>query len=155
MKLFNRPLGSYFTEVKTGLMLIAALAVIRFLMLPVFGVAYDSGNWFTSLFVLFPIVAIFYMYRASQSPVTTYNDILWTAFAVVVTSQVLIAVGIAIDDFAGIPTYFTDVRFGAENTLGHSAGHLFIVTTVVTLVLWGVGSLIKKLFGKKTSEAIA
>lgn len=155
MKLFNKPLGSYCTEVKTGLMLITALAIIRFLMLPVFGVAYDSGNWYTSLFILFPIVAIFYMYRASQSPATTYNDILWIAFTVVITSQLLIAAGIAIDDFGGIPTYYTDARFGATNTLGHMAGHIFAVTAVFSLGLWGVGSLIKKLLGKKTSAAVA
>ncbi|MFQ5630204.1 MAG: hypothetical protein ACE5I1_15655, partial [bacterium] len=74
MKIFNKSLGIYFSEVKTGLWLIVALAAIRFMMLPVFGVSYEAGSWFTSMFILFPIVAIFYMYRASQSPATTYND---------------------------------------------------------------------------------
>ena len=154
MAIFNKPLSAYFNQVKTGIYLIAALTVIRFLMQPAFGIPYEQGTTFTSVTILLLILGAFYTYRASQESSTTYRDILGIVFVLAMSAEILVSVAIAVDDFAGIQTYYTAEGHSVANTGTHIIGHI-LVGIVMTLVLWGVGSLIKKLFGAKIGEAVA
>lgn len=149
MTLFNEPLGAYFRQLKTGIYLMGALAVIRFLMQPVFSVSYEAGTTLTSVTNLLFILGVFYAYRASKDSSTIYRDMLGIAFVLALSSQVLVAIAIAVDDLTGIQTYYTAPGHSVANTGAHIVGHLIPGTLVLTLVLWGIGSLVKKLFGAK------
>lgn len=150
MKLFRRSLGSYCADVRVGVILLGVLAVIRFLMLPVFGVPYEAGTFYTSLNVLLLVLAFYYAYSFSQRAETDYRDLLGIAFTLAVTMNVFVSLGIAIDDFGGIETYFTDASHGGElNPLVHIAAHLVGATLIQTLLFWGLGSVVFRLVGKR------
>lgn len=150
MKLFNRSLGSYCADVRVGVILLGVLAVIRFLMLPVFGVPFAEGSLYASLNVLLPILGIYYAYSFGQRPGTSYRDILGIAFTLAVSLNVFVSLGIAVDDFGGIQTYYTDMAHGGEfNPVLHILAHLIGATLLHTLFIWGLGSLVFALTRRK------
>jgi hypothetical protein len=150
MKLFGRPLGTYCADVRIGVILLGVLAVIRFLMLPVFGVPFAQGTLYTSLNILLLILAVYYAYSVGQRPGTGYRDILGLAFALAISLNVFVSIGIAVDDFGGIETYYTDLAHGGElNPILHIAGHLVGATLAHTLLAWSVGSLVFLVSGRK------
>ena len=155
MKIFSRSLSEYYNTVKAGILLLATMAVIRFLMLPVFNIPYEQGTTYTSTFILLLVIGVFFTYRASQSPDTTYRDLLGIAFVLAISTQIITVIAIAIDDFGGIDTYFTDPNHSVANTYLHIIGHLLVPTTVSTLLIWGAGSLIKRVMGKSSQQAVA
>lgn len=150
MKLFERPMGSYCEEVRVGIILLGVLAVIRFLMLPVFGVPFAAGSIYVSLNLLLPILGIYYAYSFGQRAGTTYRDILGMAFALGLSLNVFVSIGILIDDFGGIDTYFTDPAHGGDfNPVVHVLAHLVGATLFHTLFIWGLGSLVFRLTRRK------
>ncbi len=152
MKFLDKPLSTYCTDVRTGIILLLVLAVIRFLMLPAFGIPYASGTTYTSMTILLVILAVYHSYRASRKAGTTYRDVLGLVFALALSASLMITAAIVIDDFGGIDTYFTDPDHGGDlNPLLHMGGHLVVATLFNTLFLWGIGSLILKFLGQKES----
>ena len=141
MGLFVKPLRTYFLETCIGLWLLLAVGVIRFLLKPVFGIPYAQGTWYSSVTVLMLILVIVYSARAAFRQ-EGYRDVLGIAAAISFSQEAIIIVAIAIDEFAGIDTYYTDPAHGGNvNPFLHMGGHL-IAAVIGTLLWWGLGSLI-------------
>lgn len=154
MALFSKPFSEHIRDVKIGLYAIAAISVIRFLMLPVFGVPYASGTHFASATIVLLLAWLVYTVRAVRSPGASYREILGISAALALGTAVMIIIGILVDDLGGINTYYTDPAHGGElNTFAHAGGHLF-GAVISTLFLWGVGSLILFIVSK-TRKAVA
>jgi len=142
MKFFNKPFGNYLQMTKIGIALLFLIAVTRFLLDPVFHIAYDQGTNLASLTILMPIIMLYYAVKIANSE-GTYRDVLGVSAALALSSTAFIIIAIAIDDFAGIQTYYTDPKHvDYSGTWRHITGHVFGTGVVTTLVLWGVGSLI-------------
>jgi hypothetical protein len=142
MKLFNKPLGEYCQFSKMGIYLLALVGVIRFLMKPVFNVPYAQGTYFTSMTILLLVLMVVYAVRANAAGMS-YRDLLGIAVVLSFSTAAMIMVAIAVDDFGGIETYYTDPaepHKGVMNPFQHMGGHL-LFGVVASLVLWGVGSL--------------
>jgi hypothetical protein len=142
MKLFNKPLSVYLQFAKTGIYLLALVSVIRFLMQPVFNIPYAQGTHFTSVTILMILLMIYYAFRANAAGYD-YRDLLGIATALAWPTTVMIILGIAIDEFGGIDTYYTDpAHSGSPNPWLHIGGHVLVSGIITPLVLWGIGALI-------------
>ena len=154
MKLFPKPLGEYCRFAQTGVILIALVSVIRFLMLPVFNVPYATGTHFTSVTILLLLLVPIYAVKLANSG-GSYRDMLGVAFVLTMTAMTLIIAGIAIDDFGGIDTYYTDLAHGGElNPWAHMGGHV-VAGLISTLILWGLGSLALYITMRTKKKAVA
>lgn len=154
MSLLNRPFSSYLNEVRIGIWLILILGTIRFSLKPVFGVAYEQANWITSLTLLVLALLIVYSVLAALRG-ETYRDLLGISAALSFTSAVLIVIVIAIDEFGGIDTFYTEMGHGGElNPFLHMGGHM-LGAVIGSLLGWVLGSGVFTLtrFLTKTSEA--
>jgi len=154
MKVFNKPLSEYWQFTKTGIYLLALVSVIRFLMKPVLNIPYAQGTHFTSVTILLLVLMVVYAFRANAAGYG-YRDLLGIAFTLAMSTAALIILGILIDAFGGIDTYYTDLEHGGNlNPLLHIGGHL-IGGVVSSLVLWGVGSLVYFLANMGQKKAVA
>jgi len=155
MKLFNKPFGEYWQFAKGGVYLLAALSVIRFLMKPVFNIPYAQGTHFTSVTILMILLMIYYAARANGSGYG-YRDLLGIAAVICLSTAAMIIVGIAIDDFGGIETYYTDLEHGGSfNAWQHIGGHIIFTGVISSIVLWGIGSLVYFIANRGRKKAIA
>lgn len=156
MKLFDKPFGAYWQHAKGGIYLLAALSVIRFLMTPVFNVPYAQGTHFTSVTILMIVLMVYYAVRAAASGFDSYRDLLGIAAVLGLSTAAMIMVAIAIDDFGGIDTYYTDPAHGGSlNAWQHMAGHLIFTGIISSLVLWGIGSLVYFIANRGRKKAVA
>ena len=128
-----------------------AMAIVRFLMLPLFQVPYEQGTHWVSLTVLLPILMLFYAVGVAWAG-GTFRDVLGIALCLGFSNALLVMLGIGIDDFAGVDTYYT-VGEAAMSPGPHMLAH-GVSGLVFTLLLWGVGSLIYLVAGgRKRSSA--
>ncbi len=156
MKLFDKPFGEYFQFVKVGLYLLALVAVVRFLMKPVFNIPYAQGTHFTSVTILLPILMIVYTIRANSAGLGSYRDLLGIAAVFGLSSAVLIILGIAISNIAGIETYYIEPGHGGGiNQWFHAGAHLILNGVIFGLILWGIGSLVNFLMSMGRKKAVA
>jgi hypothetical protein len=154
MKLFSKSLGEYCRFAQTGVLLIALVSFVRFLMLPVFNVPYATGTHFTSVTILTLLLTAFYAVRVFNTG-GGYRDVLGVALVLALTCAAFIIAGIAIDDFGGLDTYYTAPAHGGGRTpWQHILGHI-IFALVETLVLWGLGSLVYFIAARMKKKAIA
>jgi hypothetical protein len=152
MKFFQKPLSEYARETRLGLGLLAALAVVRFLLKPVFDIPYARGTTFSSVTLLGLILMLVYAVRAARAR-GTYRDLLGIAAALSYWTSLLVIVAIVIDDFGGIDTYYTDLAHGGNlNPWAHIGGHV-IGAILGTLILWGIGSLVYLVAKPRSSPA--
>lgn len=141
MALFAKPFRTYFRETCVGLWLLLAVGVLRFLLKPVFGIPYSQATWYSSLTILVLILVVVYSGLAARRG-ETYRDVLGIAAAISLSSAAIIIVAIAIDEFGGIDTYYTDPAHGGNlNPFLHMGGHL-IGAVLGTFVGWALGSLV-------------
>jgi hypothetical protein len=157
MKLFNRAFGEYFQFTKIGIYLLALVAVARFLMKPVLNIPYAQGTFFTSVTILLPILMIVYTIRANAAGLGSYRDLLGIAAVLTLSTAVMIMLAIAVDDFGGIETYYTDPaepHKGVMNPFQHMGGHL-LFGLISTLVMWGIGALTHFIIGLTRKKAMA
>ncbi len=153
MKLFNKPLSEYCQFAKTGIYLLALVSVIRFLMKPVFNIPYSQGTHFTSVTILTILLMIYYAVRANAAGYG-YRDLLGIAAVIALSTAVMIILGIAIDDFGGIDTYYTDLEHGGNlNPLLHIGGHI-LGGIIGSLFLWGIGSLVYYIANMSRKKAV-
>lgn len=156
MKVLNKPLGEYWQFAKVGVYLLALVSVLRFLMKPVFNIPYAQGTHFTSVTILMFILMVFYAIRASSSGFGGYRDLLGVAAVIGVSTAVMIMLGIAIDDFGGIDTYYTDPDHGGSfNPWRHMGGHVIFSAILTPLALWGAGSLVYFIANLSRKKAVA
>jgi len=156
MKLFNKPLGAYWQYAKGGIYLLAALSVIRFLMKPVLNIPYAQGTTFTSVTILMILVMAYYAFRAASSGSGSYHDLLGIAAVIGLSTAAMIILGILVDAFGGIDTYYTDPAHGGSlNVWQHIGGHLVFTGILSSLVLWGIGSLVYFVANMNKKKAMA
>ena len=154
MKLLNKPFAEYLQMAKLGIGLLLLVSVVRFVLKPMFDMPYAQGTNFASVTILMPILMLFYAIKVANSG-GTYRDLLGVAMALGFSTALFIIVGIAVDDFGGVDTYYTDLAHGGDlNPWMHIVGHV-VFGIVVTLVLWGVGSLIYLIAGGARKKAMA
>lgn len=154
MKLFAKPLGEHCRFAQTGIILIALFSIIRFVMLPVFNIPYAAGTHFTSVTILLLLLAPFYGVKTFNTG-GSYRDVLGVSFVLATTAAALIILAIAVDDFGGLDTYYTDPAHGGNlNPWIHMLGHA-IAAAVSTIVLWGLGSLAHAITARMKKKALA
>jgi hypothetical protein len=138
-----------------GIGLVLLVSVVRFLLKPMFDVPYAQGTNFASVTILLPILMLFYTIKIANSG-GTYRDVLGVAAALSLPAMVFIILGIAIDEFAGIDTYYTDPEHGGSfNVWQHMGGHVIFSGVLFTLVMWGLGSLIFLIASASRKKAVA
>ena len=142
MKLLNKPFGEYVKMTQLGVGLVLLVSVVRFVLKPMFDIPYAQGTNFASVTILVPILMLFYAIKVANSG-GTYRDVLGVAAALSLPTAAFIILGIALDDFGGIDTYYTDLGHGGSlNAWQHMGGHVVFSGIVFTLAMWGLGSLI-------------
>lgn len=140
MKILDDPLGTYYGRLKGGLTLLAALAALRFVLLPA-GVSAQYGSLPTSFALWVPVVMVVYAMRGSREK-TSYRDMLGVALALGVWQWALVSAGIMADDYLGIDTYYTTAAGpAAGRTVDLMAVHT-IATILLVLILWGLGCVL-------------
>ena len=103
MKLFNQPFGHYLRQTRWGMGLLLAVAIVRFLMLPLFQVPYETGTGWVSLTVLFPVLMLVYAVIAARAR-GSFRDMLAIVLCLGFSSALFVILGIGIDDFGGVDT---------------------------------------------------
>ncbi len=155
MKLFNRPFGEYYQFAKVGVYLLAAMAVIRFVLKPMTGLAYDKVTHFASVTNLMILLMIYFTIRARASGFGSYRDFLGVGTVLGLSWAALTIIGIAVDEFGGIDTYYTDLAHGGDQSSWiHMGGHA-LGGVVFSLILWGIGSLVNFLMSLVRKKAVA
>ena len=151
MKLFHQPFSHYLWQTRWGMGLLLAVAIVRFLMLPLFQVPYEQGTGWVSLTVLLPILMLVYAVGVARAG-GTFGDVLGIALCLGLSSALFVILGIGIDDFGGVDTYYTvgeaEMRPG-PHMLAHG-----VVGVVYTLLLWGIGSLVYLVAGGRQRAAV-
>ena len=141
MRILGKPFRVYVKEAQLGIVLLFVVSLVRFLLKPAFASPYEIGSLWASVTIVQPVLMLIYTMRVIRTS-GTYRDLLGFALVLTLSTLVFIAVGILIDDLAGIDSYYTDpAHGGALNSWQHIAGHT-ITAIVFTIVLWGIGSLI-------------
>ncbi|MGH7496294.1 MAG: hypothetical protein ACREOO_28410 [bacterium] len=154
MKLLNKPFGEYLRFTKLGVGLLLLVSIVRFLMKPVFGVPYAQGTHFTSVTFLMLILMAVYAVMVARSG-GSFRDLLGVALALALPTSLFIVLGIALDDFGGIDTYYTDLAHGGEVTAWVHMGAHVVGGIIGALVLWGLGSLVYLVAGGSRKKAMA
>jgi hypothetical protein len=155
MKLLDKPFAEYLKFAKVGVGLLLLVSVVRFLLKPVFGVPYEQGTHFASVTILMPILMLVYSVMIARSG-GSYRDLLGVAAALALPTTLFIMLGIAIDDFGGIDTYYTDLAHGGNvNAWAHMGGHVVVNGILFTLVLWAIGSLVNLIVRASRKKAVA
>ena len=103
MKLFHKPFGHYLRQTRWGMGLLLAVAVVLFLMLPLFQVPYETGTGWVSLTVLLPVLMLVYAVVVARAG-GTFRDVLGIALCLGFSSALFVILGIGIDDFGGVDT---------------------------------------------------
>ena len=154
MKRRNKPLGEYLRFAKLGVGLLLLVSIVRFLLKPAFGIPYEQATHFASvtflMLILMPVYAVVVARHGGS-----YRDLLGVALALSLSTTLFIMLGIALDDFGGIDTYYTDLAHGGQlNPWAHMAGHI-LGGVIGALVLWGLGSLVYLVAGGSRKKAMA
>lgn len=149
MKLLNQPFRQYFREARLGIALLFLVALMRFLFQPLFQIPQDQGTHWVSLTIMLPIIMLCYSVRVALKG-GTFRDLLALAAWFALSGMLFVMLGIAIDDFAGVDTYYTVP--GESNTWGHMLAHV-VEGVILTLLLWGIGSVVYLVAGGRKRAA--
>ena len=130
-------LGGYFQFVKTGIIILAVVAVVRFI-LGVMGVPSSIGSHVASMTYVGFILIGYYAFKARREGFTGYKQLLQMSFALEASRGLIIIIGILITAALGIGTYFESETLPLGiHILAHVAGILG-----GTLPFWGICALI-------------
>lgn len=135
---------------KNGFLLLAALAVLRFLA-GVVGVPYAVGTWLTSLTVAGAFFAAYSGFRAPSRGLGRLRDPLVLSFLIAFVVTHLAAYGIAVTAGLGISTYFHSP--GGLTKQEHILQHLWFSPWLV--LLFGALASAGFLVGRKAGSAAA
>ncbi len=127
------------------------MAVMRFLLQPLFQIPQDQGTHWVSLTIMLPIIVMGYSVAVAFKS-GTFRDLLALAAWFALSGMLFVILGIAIDDFGGIDTYYTGPA--ESNPWGHRFAHV-VEGVVFTLLLWGIGSVVYLVAGGRKRAASA
>jgi len=156
MKIFGKSVSEYVDFEKEFLILVLVVGLVR-LGLSLAG-APDSAVKFASMTALMLLGLIYYSVRVYTSGFGSYRQLLPVlAFPVILMNLIIIA-GIVIAIETGKDNIFTAPEFSpgrfsgqqvSGRTWGHAAGHV-VGMVWISLLLWGIGSLIMLVTKKAT-----
>jgi len=143
MNLLGKSAGDYLSFVRTGMILIVVMGVIRFAV-GASGVPYERATHFVSLTILTSLLAVIYGLRAAVRGFGGYRHLLPLVSMLSACMYGFIILAILVEGLGGIQGYFHAPGTGlapSGMSIGfHIAGQLFAMV-VFTLVLWGLASL--------------
>ena len=160
MNIFGKPLSAYFAFQKPILILILIVGGAR-LGLTLSGVSDAIVTWLSITAVA--VVGIIYVgVKVARSGFGSYKHLLPICVLQSLTAQVIIVPAIILAIFTGHDNIYSapEFSFGSDGkTWGHVAAHLFIGTTVGSVMGWLAGCLImfaaKKLVTKRKDAQAA
>ena len=161
MTIFGKRPSEYVAFSKPFLSLILVVGIVRF-VLSFAGVPNSAAKWF-SITVVMWIGGLYYAVRIHTSGFGSYKHLLPICVLQSLTAQVIIVPAIILAIFTGHDNIYSapEFSFGSDGkTWLHVAAHLFIGTTIGSVMGWLVGCLImfatKKLASKgKNASATA
>jgi len=143
MNFFGKRLPEYVALAKPFLGLILVVGIAR-LALSLGGAPNSTAKWLSITTVMW-IGILYYAIRVHTTGFGSYKHLLPIFALQSLAAQAIIVPGIIIAIFTGHDNIFStpEYSFGSDGkTWAHVAAHLFIGTTVGSLVAWLVGSLI-------------
>jgi hypothetical protein len=149
MTIFGRRLSEYATFAKPFLILIPVVGIVR-LALSLGGTPNSTAKWF-SVTALVWIGVLYYAVRVYTSGFGSYRQLLAIAALLNLAAQAVIVFGIVLAIVTGTVNIFSapEYAFGGDGkTWLHVGAHLFIGTTVGSLVPWLIGSVVLTLTRK-------
>jgi len=141
MSIFGRRLSDYVKFCWPFLLLVAIAGATR-LALSLGGVSNSTAKWF-SMTALVWIGVLFYSVRVHLSRFGGYKQLLVICALMNLIAQGIAISGIVLAIFTGTNNIFSSPEFafgGNGATWLHAIAHLFIGTTLGSLVPWAVGS---------------
>ena len=152
MVIFGKRLSEYAAFCRVFLILIAVLGVTR-LALSLGGVPNSTAQWLSMTAAVW-IGTIYYSIRVHTSGFGSYKQLLPVIALLNITAQVIAIIGIAIAMFSGTNNIFSapEYAFGGDGKSWlHLGAHVFIGTTIGSLLPWLIGCAVlavtKKLTG--------
>ncbi len=143
MSVFGKSLQDYFLFVRTGLILLLAVGVARFI-LGVSGVPYDRITHLVSMSILALVLAVIYGQQVAAREFGGYRHLLVIASLLSVTMYGFIILAILVEGLGGIHGIFHAPGAGnAPMGMGigqHIVGQLLVMVAFVP-ILWGLASL--------------
>jgi hypothetical protein len=143
MIIFGKRLSEYVRFARLFLVLIAGAGIIR-LALTLNGAPNSTVKWF-SMTALMWIAVVYYSIRVHTTGFGTYKHLLPVLVLPNLVAQAIAIMGITIAIVTGNANIFSapEYAFGGDGkTWLHVAAHLFIGTTLGSLVPWAVGCAI-------------
>ena len=153
MTIFGKRLFEYVRFARMFLALILVVGIAR-LAISLGGAPNDFARWI-SISVVMWIGIIYFAIRVHTTGFGTYRHLLPICVLQSLAAQAVIVPGIIIAIMTGQDNIFSipEYSFGADGkTWGHVAAHLFIGTTVGSLVAWLAGSLVMFITKKATRD---
>jgi hypothetical protein len=141
MMIFGKRLSEYIAFCRVFLVLIFVAGIVR-LALSLGGVPNSTAKWF-SMTGLVWIAVVYYSIRVHTSGFGSYKQLLPVVALLNLVAQAIAIVGIVTAIFTGNNNIFSapEYAFGADGkTWFHVAAHVFIGTTIGSLVPWAIGS---------------
>jgi hypothetical protein len=142
MTIFNKPLSEYVAFCGPFLILIPLVGIVR-LVLSVNGAPNTTVRWVTMTALTF-LAVIYYAVRVHTTGFGSYRHLLVICALLNLTTQIVSILGIVTARVNGRENIYSapEYSFGQGSSLIHIAMHMFIGTTLGSLVPWLFGSLI-------------
>jgi len=150
MKIFGKSLSEYVSFEKGFLILILVVGLAR-LILSLAGVP-NATVKFLSLTVLMLLGLLYYSVRVHTSGFGSYKQLLPVLALQVILANLIVVFGIVLSMVTGKENIFSAPEYSggqAGGTWGHAVAHL-VAIIVLSLIFWGIGSLIMLLANKLT-----
>ena len=141
--IFGKSISEYYQFAKGILGLIVLVGIVR-LALSLGGVPNSTTRWL-SITAVGWIGILYFAVRVHTSGFGTYKHLLPIYFLQSLAAQVVVVPAILLAIFTGQDNIYTvpEYSFGSDGkTWLHAGAHLFVGTTIGTLVGWVVGCLI-------------
>ncbi len=143
MTLFGKSLSDYLQFVRTGIIAILAMGVLRFIV-GASGVPYDRATHLVSMTIVTALAALIYGQQAKANGFGGYRHLLPVAFLLSATLYGFIIVAILVEGFGGIHGWFHAPGAGnAPAGMGmgeHVVGQLIVMCFSIVMS-WGIASL--------------
>ena len=141
MKIFGKPLSEYIAFAKLFLILVPLTGIIR-LLLSLQGYPVESVRWVSMTAVGF-LGVIYFAIRTQTTGFGGYKELLVLCALQNLTSQVVSIVGISQAMISGVTNIYSSPEFAfGASPKAHVLAHIFIGTTLGSVVPWLFGCLV-------------
>ena len=154
MTIFGKTLSEYVGFQKAILWFIAIVGLGR-LVMSLAGIP-NSTTKFISISVATLLGMLYVSYKLSKSQFGSYKQLLPLITIQTLTANIIIDAAIALAIFTGHGNIYSAPEYSGGvdgKTWGHAGAHLFLATTIVSLLGWAVGSLVLFISRKASGKA--